>query len=66
MITTSTRQKKTLRKLETELNKVRATLQALEANKGAYITAILEGDDADPSAKYQPTNDFNFELIKED
>lgn len=49
MITTSNQQKKTLKKIESQIVQIQSQLQAMTIQKNAYILSIIEGVDADRS-----------------
>jgi len=63
MITTSNQQKKTLKKIESQIVQIQSQLQAMTIQKNAYILSIIEGVDADGS-EYELDKHFNLEKVE--
>lgn len=59
MITTTDKQKKTLKGLEKQLQELQAKANQINGVRSAYITAILEGVDVDSDKEYQLDKSFN-------
>jgi len=59
MITTTDKQKKTLKGLEKQLAELQAKANQINGVRSAYITAILEGADVDSDKKYELDKQYN-------
>ena len=59
MITTTDKQKKTLKGLEKQLAELQVKANQINGLRSTYITAILEGADVDSDKQYQLDKSFN-------
>ena len=59
MITTTDKQKKTLKGLEKQLQELQAKANQINGVRSAYITAILEGSDVDSDKEYELDKSYN-------
>lgn len=65
MITTTDKQKKTLKALDKQLSELQAKANQINGVRSAYITAILEGADVDADKQYELDKIYNL-VEKED
>lgn len=67
MITTTDKQKKSLKALDKQLQELQAKANQINGIRSAYITAILEGADADNDKEYELDKKYNLvEKVEED
>lgn len=59
MITTTDKQKKTLKGLEKQLAELQVKANQINGLRSTYITAILEGADVDSDKQYQLDKSYN-------
>lgn len=59
MITTTDKQKKSLKGLDKQLQELQAKANQINGIRSAYITAILEGADADAEKQYELDKSYN-------
>ena len=59
MITTTDKQKKSLKGLDKQLQELQAKANQINGIRSAYITAILEGADADVEKEYELDKKYN-------
>lgn len=59
MITTTDKQKKSLKGLDKQLQELQAKANQINGIRSAYITAILEGADADAEKEYELDKKYN-------
>lgn len=59
MIQTTDKQKKSLKALDNQLQELQAKANQINGIRSAYITAILEGADADSGKKYELDKKYN-------
>ena len=67
MIQTTDKQKKSLKALDKQLQELQAKANQINGIRSAYITAILEGADADNDKEYELDKKYNLvEKVEED
>lgn len=59
MIQTTDKQKKSLKGLDKQLQELQAKANQINGIRSAYITAILEGADADNGKQYELDKSYN-------
>lgn len=63
MITTTYKQKKTLRKIDSQIAQIQSQMQAMNMQRNSYILSIIEGH-GDEDAEYELNKHYNLEVVE--